>query len=398
MSVTPRTNARRASRRSAAVDVVVVGAGTFGAWTAHALHAAGQRVLLVDAHGPAHARASSGGESRLIRAGYGPDALYTRFSLRSLRAWKALARRSGEALFARTGVLWLAPARDPYLHATLRVLSQAGVPHEALAAGALQRRFPQMRVPRGHGAVLEPEAGVLLARRAVQTLVAELRAAGVGWHQALVVAPPPGKGGALEALRTSTGERLRARHFVFAAGPWLPRLFPDVVGERIRPTRQEVFFYGPPAGVDTYAPPHLPAWVDFQAGVYGAPDLEGRGVKLAFDAHGPEFDPEHGERVPTPEARDRMRRVLAERFPALADAPLLETRVCQYENTTHGDFLIDRHPGWSNVWIAGGGSGHGFKHGPAVGAYTAGLLSGRLRPEPRFQFARQAGVRERTVY
>lgn len=397
MSASSRTQARVA-RATSDVDVLVVGAGVFGAWTAHALHATGQRVLLVDAHGPANARASSGGESRLIRAGYGPDALYTRFSLRSLRAWKALARRSGQALFERTGVLWLAPTRDPYLRATLRELSAARVPHEVLGARELRHRFPQMRVAPGRSGLLEPEAGVLLARRAVQALVAELRAAGVGWRQAAIEAPTAGRGGLLEALRTRDGARLRARQFVFATGPWLPGLFPDLLGACIRPTRQEVFFYGPPAGEAAYAAGRLPAWVDFTAGVYGAPDIEQRGLKLAFDAHGPEFDPESGERVVTAEACARMRRVLAERFPALAHAPLVETRVCQYENTLNGDFVIDRHPDWANAWLVGGGSGHGFKHGPAVGAYTAALLTGRVRREPRFLLARQTGVRARTVY
>ncbi len=393
-----RNSRPRVARAAAPVDIVVVGAGVFGAWTAHALHAAGQRVLLVDAHGPAHARASSGGESRLIRAGYGPDALYTRFSLRSLRAWKALARRTGQPLFQRTGVLWLAPERDPYLRATLRELSRANVPHEIVGPRALQQRFPQMRVAAGRSGLLEPQAGVLLARRAVQALVSELRAAGVAWRQTQVEAPNLHGRRALSSLRTSDGAHLRARHFVFATGPWLPRLFPELLGTRIRPTRQEVFFYGPPAGDDAYATPRLPAWVDFTAGVYGTPDIEGRGVKLAFDAHGPAFDPEQGERVPTTEACARMRVLLAERFPALAAAPLVETRVCQYENTTNGDFLIDRHPEVPNVWFVGGGSGHGFKHGPAVGLYAAGLLSGRTRLQPRFTLVYQPETRARTVY
>jgi sarcosine oxidase len=94
----------------------------------------------------------------------------------------------------------------------------------------------------------------------------------------------------------------------------------------------------------------------------------------------------------------RIRRYVARRLPELAGAPIVETRVCQYENTSNGDFLLDRHPGFENVWIAGGGSGHGFKHGPAVGEYVAGLVLADGRVEPRFQIFGRPAFRRRSVY
>ncbi|MCA1817484.1 MAG: FAD-dependent oxidoreductase [Acidobacteria bacterium] len=193
--------------------------------------------------------------------------------------------------------------------------------------------------------------------------------------------------------------RRRARRTPRGAdGRALPKVFPDVLGGRVRPTRQEVFFFGAPAGDTRFRPPALPTWVDFGAEVYGIPDLEGRGVKLALDRHGAEFDPEAGARVTTVETLAEVRRYLAEHLPALRDAPVVESRVCQYENTSNGDFLIDRHPDFENVLLVGGGSGHGFKHGPALGEYVARLLTEGGATEPRFALATKGGVQHRTIF
>jgi glycine/D-amino acid oxidase-like deaminating enzyme len=143
----------------------------------------------------------------------------------------------------------------------------------------------------------------------------------------------------------------------------------------------------------------MPAWIDFRDLVYGIPDLESRGFKVAIDRHGPPFDPDTGERVVTGEGLAAVREYLARRLPALQDAPVVETRVCQYENTSNGDFLIDRHPAFSNVWLVGGGSGHGFKHGPALGAYVADrVLETGVSIEPRFTLATKSKARQRLVY
>ena len=138
--------------------------------------------------------------------------------------------------------------------------------------------------------------------------------------------------------------------------------------------------------------------LDFTDLVYGIPNLDSRGFKLAIDAHGPEFDPDSGERVVSASGLKVMREYLAQRMPLLANAPVTETRVCQYENTSNGDFLIDTHPMFENVWLVGGGSGHGFKHGPAVGEYVVEMMFGGGKPEPRFSLASKGKVRERKVY
>src|SRR5262249_20207003 len=131
---------------------------------------------------------------------------------------------------------------------------------------------------------------------------------------------------------------------------------------------------------------------------YALPDIESRGFKIAFDLHGAAFDPDTGSRVIAPTSSDRLRAYLKLHIPALAEAPIIETRVCQYENTWNGDFLIDQHPELENVWIAGGGSGHGFKHGPAVGGYLSSRILHGLPAEPRFSLAAKQTEQQRSIY
>jgi monomeric sarcosine oxidase len=377
-------------------DVAVVGAGVFGAWTAWRLRQAGLSVALLDAHGAANNRASSGGESRLIRMGYGPDELYTRWSLRSMKLWKQLFRRIRRPLFHQTGVLWLASKSDSYTPQNFAVLKRAGVAVERLSRDDLGKRFPQFSLADVSWALFEPASGVLMARQAVQALVEEAVGQGVEYRIGGVL--PPSGGGRLPLVRTTAGECVAATAFVFACGPWLPQLFPGLLGNRIFPTRQEVFFFGAPPGSRQFAAPHMPGWLHHGDEVYGVGDLENRGVKLAFDCHGPAFNPETGKRTVGAAGLRAIRRYLARRLPALKDAPLVESRVCQYENTANGDFLIDAHPAFDNVLLAGGGSGHGFKHGPAVGEYVARLLTHGGPVEPRFSLASKGTRQRRTVY
>ncbi len=385
-------------------DAVVVGAGVFGAWTAWHLLRKGHRVLLLDARGPANACASSGGESRLTRTAYGSDELYTRMAWESLADWKWLSESADLPVFHRLGVLFFFGRMEPYAAGTLEVHRRLGLPIETLDRAGLAQRFPQFLWDGIELGLLEPDFGALMARRAVQTLVQRFTAEGGDYRLAQAAAPDtaaPAGDDSLAELVLAGGERLTASHYVFACGPWLAKLFPEVLGSRLFVTRQEVFFFAAPAGDARFQAGAMPGWVDFNQGdmLYGFPDLEGRGVKIAHDAHGPPMDPDGDDRLPSAEGLARVREYLARRFPGLARQPLDESRVCQYENTSSGDFLIDRHPRWRNVWLVGGGSGHGFKHGPAVGRYAAQLLSGEsLAPEPRFGLAAKAQRQQRSVH
>ena len=403
--------------KSVSHDVAVIGAGVFGAWIAYCLRKAGATVLLVDAYGPAHARSSSGGESRIIRMGYGPDEIYCRWSLRALPLWQELFAEAGRPeLFQRTAVLWIADesARESYARDTIETLTHLRVPFEKLSNADLRDRYPQIAIDQTSYGILEPSSGVLMARRAVQCVVDQAQKIGVTYQIAAAQPPEPASAlrGKLHELATTAAEKISAANFIFACGPWLPKLFSYLLANRIFTSRQEIFFFGVPPGDQRFQPPALPTWLILRDEFYGMPDLESRGFKVANDRHGPAVDPDTQSRIATPEALAAAREFLARRFPALTNSPVVETRVCQYENTSNGDFLIDQHPDFENVWLVGGGSGHGFKHGPSVGEYvtTRILQSGAtsaaassLTPaaeqlERRFSLATKESAQHRAVF
>jgi sarcosine oxidase len=377
-------------------DVVVVGAGVFGAWTALHLAKRKQRVLLVEAYGPGHTRASSGGESRIIRMSYGPDEIYTRWSQNSLCQWKELFEVTGENLFHKTGVLWLSAWGDATLDQSIAILQRTKIAYHVFGECELQTRYPQMNIEGISRGLLEPESGVLLARRAVACAVQRALCLGAQLQTAQV--QPPRVTKALEFIETGSGDQISAGAFVFACGPWLGKVFPEILGSRIFSTRQEVFFFATPPGDARFAPPALPTWLVQPDEVYGMPDIEARGLKIACDTHGARVDPDTQSRLVSPQSAEWARSFVARRFPAMKNSALVETRVCQYENTSNGDFLIDRHPKISNVWFVGGGSGHGFKHGPMVGEYTASMILGEGTPQPRFSLASKRTEQHRTVH
>ena len=379
-------------------DVVVVGAGVFGAWTAWHLVGRGRKVLLVDAYGPANARASSAGESRIIRMGYGAEEIYTRWSQRSLVRWKEFFGLKRAGLFHETGVLWLGTKEDTRIRDTASTLRRCGVAFEELDRAELENRYPQIGLDGIVAGLLEPQSGVLMARRAVAEVAEDAVGRGGDYRVAEIVTPRRPQSGDLTSIATQSGERIEADQFVFACGAWLGKVFPDVLGERIFPSRQEVFFLGVPAGDTRFASGALPTFLFPADESYGMPDLEGRGFKIALDRHGVRVDPDTQSRMVSQEAAEEVQRYVGRRFPGLRGAPIVETRVCQYENTSSGDFLIDRHPEMENVWFAGGGSGHGFKHGPAVGEYVAGRILDGIQGEPRFSLKSKDTVQRRAVY
>jgi sarcosine oxidase len=389
----------KASPSGSRARIAVVGAGVFGAWTAEHLRRAGHSVTLVEAQAPAHSRASSGGESRMTRGAYGKDALYTRMALDSLAEWKALEAHGGLPIFHPHGVLFFFPKEEPYFRDSLAAHQAIGLPTEALTGPQMAARFPMIDFSGIRVGLFEPGFGGLMARRAVQALTMRYTAAG-GLYQQAAVAPPASRNRKLAALQTADGATIEADAFVFACGPWLGKLFPGLLGPRIFATRQEIFLFAPPAGEQLFQPERMPGWADFNGGdmYYGFPDLEGRGVKFAHDAHGPLVDPDTQSRTPTDAALATVIAFRDRRFPLLRGAALTGAEVCQYENSSNGDFLIDFHPELANVLLVGGGSGHGFKHGPEVGRYAAGRLLGNASVEPRFSLASKSVSQHREVH
>jgi glycine/D-amino acid oxidase-like deaminating enzyme len=355
--------------------IAVVGAGAFGGWTALHLLERGARVTLLDAWGPGNSRASSGGETRIMRGTYGPGQPYTETAARALKLWAKYERRWKRQFLYRTGVLWMVSSRDDaFERGSLAVLRQAEIKFQELSTPEMNKRWPQINFAGVHWGIYEPDCGYLDARDSCQAVVGAFVGQG-GVYRQLAVSPDGLESGPLRSLTLSDGSRLKADHYVLACGPWLGKLFPETLGTLIRPTKQDVFFFGSPAGDSRFADAHLPVWGDHgERFFYGIPGSDRRGFKVADDTRGPRFDPTCGERVVSPATLKRVREYLAFRFPAMKDAPLIESRVCQYEQTPDSNFIVDRHPRMNNVWLLGGGSGHGFKHGPALGEVMAELI------------------------
>ena len=371
------------------IHVAVIGAGAFGGWTALYLLRGGARVTLIDAWEPGHSRASSGGETRVIRGTYGPAQPYTELAARALKLWRVNERRWKQQFLHRTGVLWMAAnGDDAWERGSLEALKEARIPHQRLSARELARRWPQINFEGVEWSVFEPDSGFLMARSACMGIVDGFVAEGGAYRQAAVLAQDL-ESGRSQTLALSDGSQLRADRYVFACGPWMSQLFPATIGRRIQSTKQDVFFFGPPPGDSRFDDQHLPVWADHRGRfMYGIPGNQGRGFKVADDTRGPEFDPTTGERTINPERLRHARQYMAFRFPGMKNAPLVETRVCQYEQTPDNHFIVDRHPAAAHFWLLGGGSGHGFKHGPALGELVANCVLKEKDAHPCWRLGR----------
>jgi len=358
------------------MEVVVVGAGTFGGSLAWRLARAGERVTLVDQFAPGDRRASSGGESRLIRCAHGADADYAASARRARTLWRELEAETGEALLLEPGVAWFARREDGWEADSAAVLGRLAIPAARLDVGEAAALFPELAGDDLAFVLFEPEAGVLRAQRAVRALARAATAHGARVLHAR--ATPAG-----ERARLDDGTVLEADAVVWACGGWGAGLFPELLP--VRTTRQELFFFaGGPAWRDA------PGWVDYDAAFYGTGDVDDLGVKAAPDGEGPPLAPDAPLPLASAAGEARARAYLATRFPGLARAPLREARTCRYELSPDSHFLAAPHPEHPGVWLVGGGSGHGFKHGPAMGELLAAALRGEAALPTRFALGERA--------
>jgi len=375
-----------ATRRAPAVsqrspDVAVIGAGAFGGWTAYHLRKMGARVTLIDTWGPGNSRSTSGEETRGVRSSYGDrphGELWARWAGEAIKRWRAWdeehARTLQTRVFHTTGDLIFRKDWEPFLKDTRANWDRLGMKYEVLTPNDVRSQYPVIDLEGMSVVLYEPDAGVVRARRACESVAEVFRQNG-GEVVVARALPSLAAGGRLQDVALSDGRTLKAGSFVFACGPWLWKLFPEFLRTRLRTPMGNVYYYGTPVGDNRFVAPNLPSF-NFP-GITGWPALpnDARGFRVRVGG-GTQTDPDASQRWIDPSNFTRPRGFLIERFPLLIDAPLLETRSCHYELTVTRNFYIDTHPEWANVWIAGGGSAEGFKFGPVTGEYVAKRVMG----------------------
>lgn len=355
-------------------DLVVVGAGVIGAWTALLAQERGLQVELIDMHHPGHGFGSSGGDSRNIRAAYGSDLLFTRWAQAAWQAWQAREADLGLRMLFPSGALWTGSANR--LNEQASMFDRIAQPCELLHGAEVVRRWPHLRYGDDETVFYEPNAGVLLAGASLRAIVDRFQRLGGSLQLGRVEVDA-------ELRLWQGGSRVKADNVLFACGPWLPRLFPDLLGPLMRTPRRELFFFDANGG--GFGFDRTPNLVDQEA--WTSSDI-GNGLKVAPRVRGVPFDPDRDPRVPSPDLLASARAYLGRRIPALADASLSHAFVGCLENTASEDFIIDRHPDEPRWLIAGGGSGHAFKFGPVLGELVLSMLTGaEVEPEARRRFA-----------
>jgi glycine/D-amino acid oxidase-like deaminating enzyme len=405
-------------------DVAVVGAGAFGGWTSYWLRKMGAKVLLIDAYGPGNSRSTSGDETRGIRTSYGDrpqGEQWMRWASRAIPRWKAWDDEWGRdlrmRLFFPTGDFIFRNDWENFSRTTRDLFVKVGVKHEVVPVDVVRKEYPQFDLTGIGVALYESDAGVVRARRACQCVAEVFQKMG---GDLLIARAYPGLAinQKADGLLLHSHDTVRAGQYVFACGPWLGKVFPSVMGIRMRMPIGQVCYFATPVADDRYAFPNMPSF-NFP-GVTGWPALpmDNRGLRVrggtnpggggggggrgrgggggggggdaggrgggGFGAGpvGPEQDPDLSNRFVDLPSQTRSRNFLAERIPGLRDAPLNETRACHYESSISRNFVVDRHPEMSNVWIAGAGNAEGFKFGPVIGEYIARRVLGKdLEPE-----------------
>jgi glycine/D-amino acid oxidase-like deaminating enzyme len=365
--------------------VVVVGAGSFGGWSALYLLRKGFQVTLIDSWGPGNSRSSSGDETRVIRSTYGANEVYFDLNVRALELWEENQLRFKKHLFYNSGVIWFCyDEKTPLVDDSIPFANKHRQAYEYLSKKEITLRFPHVNTDDLHHAYLDPFGGYLKARESCMAVLDAFIQEGGEFIQSQVI-PNKLEGDRLKSISLSNGSQIQSDYFLFACGSWLGKLFPEVLGSVITCTRQEAYYFGVPhthvKAFDT-----MPVWIDVDGKdfYYGIPGNANRGFKLGVDERGESFDPSIGDHILNEQVLKKARNFIGHRFPALKNAPVLESRVCPYENSPDGNFVFDKHPQAGNVLFLGGGSGHGFKHGPALGELVADVLAGQRKSPALF--------------
>lgn len=405
-------------------DVVVVGGGVMGSWAAAQVAARGVSCALLDQFEPGHDKGSSHGDGRIYRFAYEED-IYVDMMELSLKHWTKLQDFAGEPIMATTGGVNLGPvsvkgtAQD-HLTTLQKLYERRGYRYQRLSSSGLNELFPQFKIPESYEALYQPEMGVLFATKAVRATWRYAESLGAQLFPGSAIeslqadaggsssSTSPGSG--LVVVKTANGKSFRSKSVILAPGSWISQLGSKLLGLEI-PTKvsaETVSYYAPKPGCTldhTYrsAPVFMSNFDNGvgQFGYYGLPAIDIPGVKVSAHYAGPNVDPsrrpasaggsgaskeeEEVTRARVEEIIASNGRFVASHFPFLEAEPLMSHN-CLYTRTPDHDYIIGKAPNWSQVVLAGGGSGHAFKMGPAIGEACACLALGLEPPYPLEKF------------
>jgi sarcosine oxidase / L-pipecolate oxidase len=365
------------------VIAIVVGAGINGVTAAIELKKRGHDVILIDPGPLPHPLAASTDISKAVRAAYGTDEEYTAMARRSIELWREWNEELGLELFHEVGALFMRKQEmrpGDYEYDSLKVLERRGDKVERINSAQLRERFPAWNAQNYHDGILEPEAGYVESGRVVAALVRRARLLGVDLREGRRFSKLDVGGGRVKGIALDEGERIDGDVVVMAAGAWTPYVLP-FTRNFFRATGHPVFHLKPDQP-ELFVPERFPVFgADVSTtGYYGFPLNRDGVVKIANHGPGREMAPESPERSVTAEEEKNLRAFLSETFPALADAPIVYTRICLYCDTHDGHFWIAPDPERPGLVVAAGDNGHGFKFAPVLGELMADAVEGNSNP------------------
>jgi sarcosine oxidase len=340
--------------------------------------------LLIEQFALGHDRGSSHGWSRITRHSY-DDPFFAKGMLDAFRAWRELEAEAATPLYLRTGGVSICPSSIDYVERVTSNLAEIGLAHRRMSGSEWNRRQPVFSVDPTLDVVFEPDAGMILAARAIAVQLELARE--LGGDRTEILENAPVRRIDLDGNRpllVLDDQVIEADRLIVTAGAWTSRLLPNF-NPSLRPTRQQVVYLRP-VDSEAFAIGRFPAFIFIGEGdlnaYYGMPGGGSTGVKVARHG-GLDVDPDVVERAIDPGYLDHLRDFLQRTVPILAEAPIDRTEVCLYTMAEGSKFSIGPLPGRLDVIVASPCSGHGFKFSALIGQILADfVVHGRTLPCP----------------
>lgn len=357
--------------QSTHADVIILGAGTMGTAAAWALARRGVDVIAIDQFAHYNSMASHGGNTRIFRHCYFEGEKYVPWSLEADALFTQLADRTGLQLQIRNGCLDIGTEENGQARKARASALAHNLPYEFLSGTEVNERFPAWNLPGEWEANFDPEGGVLLVENVFNAFRTELEAAGGQIVENSAVTGWSASDSGVE-VRT-TDATYTGNHLLVTAGAWAGKMLADLRLPLV-PVRKPVLWMDV-EDVSLFAPERFPSFIidcDFDV-PYGLPAFGNDSLKIGNHTDMHPIDPDDFQREVQPEdITGEFMEFFGSKLNGVHPRTQ-KTSMCMYTMTPDEDFIIDRHPDYSNVSIAAGFSGHGFKFAPVIGEHLADL-------------------------